>query len=81
MNNEYLELTKKPAYDGEDPESDLTVDQKKEYAKGFFDDAFTYYFNMEIAPRHIHFEVQTTDTELETCDVHLYSLESTKLNA
>jgi hypothetical protein len=40
-----LELTKKPAYDGEDPESDLTTDQKQEYAKGFFDDAFTYFFN------------------------------------
>ena len=38
-------LTKKPAYDGEDPESDLTTDQKQEYAKGFFDDAFIYFFN------------------------------------
>ena len=33
-----------------------------------------------ISPRHIHFEVQASVTDVETCDVHFYSIEADSEN-
>ena len=70
VDNDHLQLTKKPA--DPDPTEDFDSTQ---YAKGFFDDAFTYTWPTGIRPRHVHFEVSTTMTDIETCGVHFFNLE------
>lgn len=70
VDNNYLQLTKKPSA----PEEAVAGKTEKDYAKGFFDDAYIYQWPDFIKPRHIHFEVQATKTDVETCGVHFYSI-------
>ena len=60
--------------------------QKAQGANGFFDDGFTFIFtetNPEteavelkpIRPRHISFQIYTSDQEGESCDLRLYSVD------
>lgn len=43
-------------------------------AEGFFDDGLTYLFDEEVKPHHIHLEVQTSDNQLETCDLRVNTI-------
>ena len=58
---------------------------KKQGAKGFYDDAYTFIFTenvdgietlRKITPRHLTFECKTSNAEGESCDIRLYSVTS-----
>jgi len=74
QDNSYLQLTKKPPLPTEEPEEGVSI-VETDYAKGFFDDMLVYKWVNGIKPRHVHFEVMTSRTDIETCGVHMYNLE------
>lgn len=76
INNQYLELIKKPQL----PSEILDGSSATDYSKGFFDDGFVHRWETGITPGHIHFEVQTTSTILDSCSVHMYTLEDDPSN-
>lgn len=71
-------MTKKPPIPEEVPEG-TTIDVQ-DYSKGFYDDMFVYKWEEGIKPRHVHFEVMTSRTDIETCGVHMYNLEASTAN-
>jgi hypothetical protein len=44
-------------------------------ATGFYNDALVYQWDAGIRPKHLHFEVWTDDSAIETCDLQLYTLD------
>lgn len=71
-------MTKKLPIPSEPAEGETINPQ--DYAKGFFDDGLVYHWTEGIKPEHVHFEVQTTRTDIDTCNVHLYNLEASTTN-